>query len=408
MHETHHSFVTRLQRIGSVNNMATPTIALHDAGEAKTLKPLLTAAGPCFSIYFPLTQAGANQGSNGSRWKSFFRDVETRAANHGKDFHSLLATFPQWDEATANDPAKPSGIAIFHSAAVSKTILLSEPVVQQIQIGNQFYLRPLLRHIGHEANFLLLALSQNDVRLLQCSRSSSKQLALPPDIAVGFDQYFNLAQPDHVSTNRGASGPSSGSSKGVLGTTSTEREDKAAYVSHFFKQIDRGVNAVARQSNLPLVLAGVDQQLASYRSVNTYPHLSAYDVHGAPNGLKGGEMHARALEALDRQYEQKIDKALHTYEHDAGGRASNRAKDIVRAAHDGRVLTLLVSDSVILPGAFDETTHSVKPPNGDAGSRESDLLNDAVIQTLLHAGQVLVAGNNRMPNGAPLAALLRF
>jgi hypothetical protein len=82
-------------------------------------------------------------------------------------------------------------------------------------------------------------------------------------------------------------------------------------------------------------------------------------------------------------------------------------KEIVPAAHEGRVLTLLVSDSAEVPGSFDEMTYTVKGRESGT-SDDEDLINDAVVQTILHAGQVYVVPNAKMPNGAPLAAIFRF
>jgi hypothetical protein len=82
-------------------------------------------------------------------------------------------------------------------------------------------------------------------------------------------------------------------------------------------------------------------------------------------------------------------------------------KDIVTAAHDGRVLMLLVSDSQEQSGVFDEATHRVK--GGDTGnSGDEDLVNDAAVQTILHVGDVLVVPHAKMPNGSPLAAIFRY
>jgi hypothetical protein len=189
-------------------------------------------------------------------------------------------------------------------------------------------------------------------------------------------------------------------------STSTDKEDKDEYLAHFYKQIDRGLNELMRGKTEPVVPVAVEYELALYRSLNTYSHL-VKEVQGAPNSLKAGEMHARALDAIARQYEKSVDDALAEYNHKVGGGASNRLKDIVPAAHDGRVLTLLVSDSAEIPGSFDETTYKVKGRESGT-SEDEDLINDAVVQTILHAGHVFVVPNRKMPNGAPLSAIFRF
>ncbi|MGC2661941.1 MAG: hypothetical protein WA324_28610, partial [Bryobacteraceae bacterium] len=76
-------------------------------------------------------------------------------------------------------------------------------------------------------------------------------------------------------------------------------------------------------------------------------------------------------------------------------------------ANDGRVHVLLVSDSLESTGRFEENLHQVTVRE-DGAPEEEDLLNDAAVQTILHGGQVLVTSNPQMPNGAAMAALLRF
>ena len=187
----------------------------------------------------------------------------------------------------------------------------------------------------------------------------------------------------------------------------SDREAKDQFLAHFFKQIDRGVNEVLRGRTAPVVAAAVEYELPIYRSINTYPHLAEEAVRGAPDGLKGGEMHARALEALRLCREKEVDSALAEWNHKVGGGASSRLKEVITAAHEGRVLTLLVSDSLEKTGVFDETTYSVK--GRETGTAEDeDLVNDAAVQAILHAGKVYVVPHNKMPNGAALAAVFRF
>ena len=70
-------------------------------------------------------------------------------------------------------------------------------------------------------------------------------------------------------------------------------------------------------------------------------------------------------------------------------------------------MTLLVSESLETPGEFDESTYAVKE-HGSANGKSEDLVNDAAVQTVLHGGQVYVATDDKMPDGAPLAAVFRF
>jgi hypothetical protein len=375
----------------------------------KDLKPILSSEPPCLSIYMALDAAPANQSAktNALRWRDCVRTLEEKIQQNAQEARELVESISDWDAIWGEEKQTGKSIAVFRSPDVFCVTSLTEPVKGRAVAGPHFYVRPLLPELVRQDTFYILALSQKDIRVLRCTSSTSEEVPLPASVAKSFDAFMNSAKPDHVTDNRASPGPGSGSSKGVMFSTSTDREDKDEYLAHFYKQIDRGINEILRGKTEPVVAVGVEYELALYRSLNTYPHLTEEAVQGAPNSLKAGEMHARALDAISRQYERQVDGALAEYNHKVGGGASNRLKDIVPAAHDGRVLTLLVSDSAEIPGSFDETTYKVKGRESGT-SEDEDLINDAVVQTILHAGQVFVVANRKMPNGAPLSAIFRF
>ena len=371
----------------------------------KDLKPMLESEGPCLSIYISLSTAPHAQGAkaNSLLWRETIDGLQSQIDQWGAEGQELLESVSDWDALTEDLELRGKSLAVFRSKHLSRIVFLQEETANRAEMGPEFYIRPLLPELTKDKLFYILALSQNDVRMLRCTLTSSEEAPLTGGTTTSFGVYQDSVKPDHDQVNRTSAGPGSGSSKGAVGTTNTERETKDQYLLHFFKQINTGVNEALRGKTEPVVLAGVDYELSLYKRVNSYPHLSEESVHGAPNGLKSGEMHARAIEALAKDYEKKLDKALAEYDHKVGGGASNRLKDVVTAAHDGRVLTLIVSDSLTPTGAFDEATNQTIGGKGD-----QDLANDAAVQTVLHAGSVLVAPNSKMPNGSPVAAIFRY
>lgn len=377
-------------------------IELHSL---KDLKPLLSSPGPCVSVY--LTHAPNTPKANSLGWREAVRAVEPKLQDLGAQGRELFETLKDWETISQGQGPQSKAVAVFRSPAVFNITWMQDQVQPRALVGPHFFIRPLLAELDKAKQFYILALSQKDVRLLRCNSRRAEEVAIPRGTATSFEAYMDTAKPDHVRNNQTSAGPSGGHTKGVVGTTDTEREDKGEYLGHFYRQIDRGVNELLRGSSDPVLLAGVEYELAQYHALNTYPHLLDEDVKGAPNGLKAGEMHARAIEAISRSYDKRADAVLAEYNHKVGGGASNRLKDVVTAAHDGRVLTLLVSDSLETTGTFDERTHAVKG-HATGISEDEDLINDAAVQTILHAGQVLSLSNKKMPNGAPLAAVFRY
>ena len=373
------------------------------------LKGMLASPGPCVSLYMTLAATGPEQSEKVTalEWKELVRSIEPRLQEIGANTRELLETLDDWGAILDGQSPAGKSIAVFRSPDVFCLTWLQSQVPNRAVVGPHFFLRPLLPELTRPTAFYLLALSQKNVRLLRCTLTTSEQVPLPTGTPESFDAYMNTAKPDHNRRDMQSAGPSSGHTKGIIANKDTTAEDKGEHLAHFFRVIDRAVNEALRGRSEPLVMAAVEYELPMYREVNSYPHLSAVDVNGAPNSLKSGEMHARALEALDKDYYAQIDEVLAQYDHLVGGSASNRLRDVVTASHDGRVLTLLVSDSLEKTGAFDERTHSVRGHARDA-AEEEDLVNDAVVQTVLHAGQVYVAPNTKLPNGAPVAAVFRF
>ncbi len=389
--------------------MDTAKAEMTEFHSLKDLKPLLSSPGPCVSVYLTLAASAPNQNgkANALGWRETIRAVEPKLQELGAQGRELLETLRDWETISQSQEAQAKAVAVFRSPGIFNVKWLQDQVQTRAVTGPHFYIRPLLPELEKAKQFYILALSQNDVRLLRCNWQRAEEVAIPAGTATSFNVYMDTAKPDHVDTQETSAGPSSGHTKGIVGSTSTIRETKPQFLGHFFRQIDRGVNELLRGSSGLLVLAGVEYELAQYHTLNTYPHLVDEDVKGAPNSLKAGEMHARALEALGRSYEKRADAVLAEYNHKVGGGASNRLKDVVTAAHDGRVLTLLVSDSLETTGTFDERTHAVKG-HATGISEDEDLINDAAVQTILHAGQVLSLSNKKMPNGAPLAAVFRY
>jgi hypothetical protein len=395
------------ERTPSTMNIA--KVEVTDFQSLQDLKPFLEAPGPCLSVYMTLVRMTPTEDvkTNALQWKELVQTLEPAINEQGASARELLAGISDWDVLVQDQPVQGKALAAFRAPDTFQLTWLQQEVRNRAIAAPHFYIRPLLGELACK-KFYVLALSQKNVRLLRCTLRSSEEVPLPLTVSTSFDAYMDTAKPDHVRSNISSAGPSAGHTKGVGGTTDTQREDKPEYLAHFFRQIDRGVNEVLRANGngAPLVLAGVEYELAQYATLNTYPHLLAETVQGAPNSLKSGEMHTRAIDALNRHYGGQIDGFLAEYNHKAGSGASNRLSDVVVAAHEGRVLSLLISDTLECSGVFDESTY--QPHLRAAAAAQEDLVNDAALQTILHAGQVFVGPNNRLPDGAPAAAIFRY
>ncbi len=86
---------------------------------------------------------------------------------------------------------------------------------------------------------------------------------------------------------------------------------------------------------------------------------------------------------------------------------SSRLEAILPAAVDGRVDRLLVQQGARQWGVFDADKRTVS--FNEAPTKENeDLLNTAATETCLTQGSVYLLPRDRMPEGAPIAAIYRY
>jgi hypothetical protein len=344
------------------------------------LKKLAAACGPCITIVLPTNP----QSDLRTQLKDAVRQVADTLKGNGHE--ELLA--PLMDEP---DPVpvtqRPTGsLIIVRSPEIFVRFFTPIQLRQTIAVEDYFLLQPLVPVIGAGREFYLLALSQKRTRLLLCTSSTSVEVPLPAGTPTNLDDALLNRQPDHVLDNRSSAGPSVGAMKGVLFGTSTDRDNKSEELLVFFHALNKGVHTLLHDVNVPLVPVAVDHELALYRRVNTYPHLVEPGVHGSPDGMKGDEMHRRALAVLRSYVPEPIRKKVEEFDKLVGtGHASTQVEEITKAAYAGRISHLFLRD------------------NGDQPE-----LNDAVIQTLLHGGHVGVLPQEKMPGGAPACALFRY
>jgi hypothetical protein len=358
----------------------------------KDLRALLSSHGLCLSVYMTLRQGNQNVLS----WKECLHGLVDKKTRFGAGGDELINSVANFSDIAPEKEAKHKSIALFKSPDAFQVALLEEQLPDRAVLGRHFYIRPLLQRLLREHQFYVLAVSQKNTRLVKYEAGASEEVSLAIEIKTDYNLWMNQAKPDHTANS---------ASTAVQGTADQDSKDE--YLAHYYKQIDLGVSQALRGQKEPLILCGVEYELAMYRKISSYQNLLPEEVRGAANSLKSGEMHSRALEALDRWYDSKVDEAIADWNHRVGAGASNRLKDVVTAAHDGRVLTLLISDSQEQTGSFDEATHQVKGKEM-GGAEDEDLVNDAAVQTVVHGGNVLVAPHHKMPNGSPLAAIYRY
>jgi hypothetical protein len=374
------------------------------------LRKLANSEGPCITVSLALQTAPNTSRVDFQKLNSANRSVEQKLEEEWPDLskeerRELIE--PLGAVAENSDEWGGSGgtLVILRSRDVFRAFEVHDPnVPETVQVGEFFHVFPYIHGLQLAGQvFYLLALSQNNVRLLRCTRDSSEVIDLGPNTYTSLEEWLNTrmpnASPEHGTVRQSDTGSTGGSF-----TSTTDMDNKDRHIANFFNHVNDAVFEALRGKTEPLVLCGVDYERTIYQQVNTYPHLWQEGVHGSPESLKGGEMHARALEAVQDYFAEPAKKALEQWDRLAGGtRATAKFPDIVKAAFEGRVASLLAKEGTSTMGVFDRSTMEMK-----VAGRQEDLVNAAALQTLAFGGEVFILRPEDVPGGSHLAAVLRY
>ena len=365
--------------------------------------------GPCISILQPvptLTPRTHRQARLKRAIQSVEQILSERLVDPSRQSQLLepLYEFEGGEPASEQEPG--GGFVIFRSPKIFQRFYVSCRLEETVTVADHFYILPLIPIFNSGKTFYILALSQKHIRLLRCA-DSTEEVPFPQHVPRTLEEAIQIDQPDHVLDNRSASGPATGAMKGVMFGTGSMRETKDEYLLHFYRQVDQGLHELLRNDEAPVVLAGVEYEQALYRRVSGYRNLAAGGIQGAADGFKGVDLRRRAEPLAKASFDAPLEQALRAYEKLGAEQRSSDWKEVVKAAFQGRVAHLFLTEGAREFGVFDAATQTVDqhdPP----GPQDEDLVNAAAVETLLHGGLVDILPPDKAPDGANVAALLRY
>ncbi|HLH00526.1 MAG TPA: hypothetical protein VKX49_29750 [Bryobacteraceae bacterium] len=376
--------------------------------ELKNVAELAGSPGPCVTILLPPYRPGEQTNSPAALLRTYCQEAERQLASRhieARQVAELLGPLKNLSESPDFDGGSHWSRALFRSEEVFTMLDGLEPLKAGIIIGGCFHLRSVLGDLHLPAVFYVLKLSQKKVELWRCSGLRAERIELPKGVPQSLDEAMDFDKPDHDLENRSAAGSSVGSMRRIRFGTGSGREKAADHVSDFFKAVDRGLHEMVHANDVPLILTGVDEDLAAYRLVSTYPHLLEESIHGSASApMSDQELLRRAYTILRAEATGRAAATLIEYrERMTPARFSTDLEAILQAAVDGRVGWLFLNEGAQAFGVFEGVRRG-----GRVNWGEEDLLNVAAVETILRGGSAYKLTPATMPDGAAVAAVFRY
>ncbi len=373
---------------------------------ATSIRELLRSPGPAITVVLPPYQPGSGAGATPDQLKSFIREAQQQLAAAGIPMSSILTLLAPL-QALAADPefasGSQTGLVLFRSPDLFEVFELTQPAEPSLTVAGVFALRRVARELARPPLFLILALSKDKVGLVRCDGLQSTVVPLPRGVPATLAEALALEPPDHDLENRATAGGAAGGMHRIRFGTGAGYEQIHSHLADYYRIVDRGIREEFHDGDIPVIPAGIEDDVAQFRAVASYPHLATSSLFGSPDvhTLSRPEVLRLAFTLLREEQEARNTAEFTvTREKFTPERVATDLVTILRAAREGRVARLYLSDGAAHSGVFEH--------NGYTSPVPEDLLNLAFVWTIQHHGKASLLPAGSFAGFDPAAALLRF
>ncbi len=365
----------------------------------------------CITIYLPTHTAGVavNEQNDLIEFKSRIQQVSARLKAEGSSQevidrivgagYKLIADEAFWRELTC-------GLVVFLADGYCRYYKMPVPTKDEVLVNSSFFLSPLIPVVTQKDYFYLLVLSKKQAKFYKGDRFGLTHIPVP-EMPNGIEDVVHLEEKDDQKLWRtGSSGAGGGANYHGIGAG---KPDDKENIAMYLDEVDETLwKDHLHEETAPLLLAGVEYLVSIYRQVAQYNNIWPEALHGSHEHDDLQSLHNASNLKMQRYFSQRREKMLDNYGVATGaGLSSSIVDEVVPAAFYSRVAVLFAQDGEHIWGSFDEQDN-VLTLHAEQGEGDECMLDKAVIQTLLHGGEVFILEKEQMPAQAKLAAIVRY
>jgi hypothetical protein len=312
----------------------------------------------------------------------------------------LLADQPFWENLT-------EGLLLCANRNMVQLFYLPMDTEEYVAVSDCFHLAPVLGILHDDQEFYVLGIAQQDPQLYRGDMYGLHPagIKLPASLATALNIDENNKKGEQQLAASGSSERTDGFN-GRGGVRDPREEDR----TQFFRMIDHALLDKADRT-LPLVLAGVDAEIAEYRAMSKYPAILHGSIRGNIKNTRPDVLFHDAKAIIrDEIIKPKHDQAMQTYKRLRGtdqGRVAQEDTQILSAADQGRVDTLLMGLSRFTRDTIHDNTNPAERITFPQGTM-ADAFNAIALAVQNTSGSVMMVNQDTLPEGSGMAAILRY
>lgn len=361
---------------------------------------------PCVSVYLPLQAGAAHSEDNSKRLLSVLHEVETRLQGTGlspKGQKQFLASARNFAEVDCKSMHDGGTVALFLTPSSFHTTLLLQTDVERITVAPRFYLTPLLPYILSAVRYAFLSVSKKNVHFYEVTGAQMVERIID-GMPQSLEDAWKGMERQEQSLHSHSTGNGTLAVHGQGGAKDVREQEEDQYM----KALAKSVHTVVKESGRPLIFAGVAEAFGMFRTFDTSGRLLDRYVQGSPDAMQPEELKEKA-DAIAREHDEgRVGRFLEEYGALAGtGRTSTDMAAILDAALRGKVEVLLMAEGAEEWGLFNTESGAVTlHDHAEAGDEE--LIGLAAVHVIVHRGRLTAVSPDSMPEGARMAAVLRY
>ena len=368
---------------------------------------------PCISLYMPTQRYESEWTQNTTRFKNLLSDArdQLREQDYREErVDAILSPARQRLEEPGFWRGMSDGLAVFITSDNTEYLRLPLSFDQVAIVGTRFHLKPLFPIIAANNRYYVLSLDPSGIRLYQGTHHALSEVwskNIPSRVTRALNQSGR--------TDDAAGDPQRTNGRSADRAENEEEPDDIldpdVVLREFLEEVEPQIGSAIGGEEVPLVLAGHQNLLEVYRSVNGYTTVVGDDITWkAPEPPSVHELHNAGWDLVAPVFEEAQKDEVERFEqlyYQNEDLASEDFHEIIPACAYGRVDTLFVPIEEYRWGRFFPDTNTVEVRE----SREpgdGDLFDYAAVRAYLNGGIVHVLRAENMPGGRSIAATFRY
>jgi hypothetical protein len=266
-----------------------------------------------------------------------------------------------------------NGLALYLKKDNLEIYDLPIEIEAQTYISDSFIISPLLAAKADDFNYMVLDLNLNKPRLFLASQNDFEEIfssEMPKDIETALRLDENQTQLQH-GTSMGGSKDAHHHGHGAA----KDNSDKD--VKNYFRLLSKTLWRISlHESNLPLIVAGEESHAHEFINQSKYKKIHGDILSGNHEHESENDLHAKTWRIMQEQIkndERVFNSSFEIAKHNDKKRALEKTGQILRAAKQGRIMTLAFS---VTKQTFDSVVRRMEQQFKITLPKDSKTLND--------------------------------